>query len=55
LKLIEIEKYVYYIKIYKNIIKEFDKIGGYTLKEHLLLIGILILALYKLEIDFMHV
>jgi hypothetical protein len=31
LNLIEIEKYVYYIKIYKNIIKEFDKIGGYTI------------------------
>ena len=32
MKLIEIEKYVYYIKIYKNIIKEFDKIGGYTIE-----------------------
>jgi hypothetical protein len=31
LKLIEIEKYVYYIKIYKNIIKGLDKIGGYTI------------------------
>ena len=26
------EKYVYSIKIYKNIIKEFDKIGEYTIE-----------------------
>ena len=33
MKLIEkIEKYVYYIKIYKNIIKEFDKIGEYPIE-----------------------
>ena len=32
MKLIKIEKYVYYIKIYKNIIKGLDKIGGYTIE-----------------------